>query len=77
MENNFLSAIKTSDSISTRNYIVCAKKDPQAQKKNEAPENGVAQIMTLFLPYLKESISDNSYIQLQKKLALFLRNYKN
>jgi len=77
MEKNFLSAIKTAGSISTMNYIVYAKKAPQTQKKNESSENGVAQIMTLFLPYLKESISDNSYNQLQQKLAAFLRNYKN
>ncbi|WP_288958374.1 hypothetical protein [uncultured Treponema sp.] len=56
---------------------IYSKRVPQNQKKNESTENAVAQIMTLFLPYLKESISDNSYNQLQQKLAAFLRNYKN
>lgn len=77
MENNFLSAIKTSGSISTMNYIGYSERIPKIQKKNESPENAVAQIMTLFLPFLKESINDNSYNQLQQKLGTFLREYKN
>lgn len=77
MENNFLSAIKTSGSISTMNYVSYSKRIPQIPKKNESPENAVAQIMTLFLPFLKESINDNSYNQLQLKLGTFLREYKN
>lgn len=77
MENNFLSAIKTSGSISTMNYVSYSKRIPQIPKKNESLENAVAQIMTLFLPFLKESINDNSYNQLQLKLGAFLREYKN
>lgn len=76
MDNNFLSTIKTSGSISTMNYAGYSKRIPQIQKKNESPENAVAQIMTLFMPFLKESISDNSYNQLQQKLGTFLREYK-
>ena len=77
MDNNFLTAIKTSGSISTMNYAGYSKRLPQIQKKNDSPENAVAQIMTLFLPFLKESISDNSYNQLQQKLGTFLREYKS
>ena len=77
MENDFLSSIRTSGSIQPMTCIGYSKRVPQNQKKNESPENGVAQIMTLFLPYLKESISDNSYNQLQQKLAAFLHNYNN
>ncbi|WP_288748570.1 hypothetical protein [uncultured Treponema sp.] len=77
MDNNFLSAIKTSGSISTMNYAGYSKRIPQIQKKNETPENAVAQIMTLFLPFLKESISDNSYNQLQQNLVKLLREYKS
>ena len=77
MDNNFLSAIKTSGSISTTNYAGYSKRIPQIQKKNETPENAVAQIMTLFLPFLKESISDNSYNQLQQELVKLLREYKS
>lgn len=76
METNFLSKIKNSGSIPTINYIGYSKKIPQIQKKNESLENAVAQVMTLFLPFLKESISDNSYNQLQQKLGTFLREYK-
>ena len=77
MDNNFLSAIKTSGSISTMNYAGYSKRIPQIQKKNETPENAVALIMTLFLPFLKESISDNSYNQLQQELVKLLREYKS
>ena len=77
MDNNFLSAIKTSGSISTMNYAGYSKRIPQIQKKNETPENAVAQIMTLFLPFLKESISDNSYNQLHQELVKLLREYKS
>lgn len=59
------------------NYVSYSKRIPQIPKKNESPENAVAQIMTLFLPFLKESINDNSYNQLQLKLGTFLREYKN
>lgn len=76
MDNNFLTVIKTSGSISTMNYAGYSKRIPQIQKKNDSPENAVAQIMTLFLPFLKESVSDNSYNQLQQKLGTFLREYK-
>lgn len=76
MDNNFLTAIKTSGSISTMNYAGYSKRILQIQKKNDSPENAVAQIMTLFLPFLKESVSDNSYNQLQQKLGTFLREYK-
>lgn len=58
------------------NYAGYSKRIPQIQKKNDSPENAVAQIMTLFLPFLKESVSDNSYNQLQQKLGTFLREYK-
>lgn len=58
------------------NYAGYSKRIPQIQKKNDSPENAVAQIMTLFLPFLKETISDNSYNQLQQKLGTFLREYK-
>ena len=75
MDNNFLSAIKTSGSISTMNYAGYSKRIPQIQKKNETPENAVAQIMTLFLPFLKESISDNSYNQLQQNLVIKATDY--
>ena len=58
------------------NYAGYSKRILQIQKKNDSPENAVAQIMTLFLPFLKESVSDNSYNQLQQKLGTFLREYK-
>lgn len=77
MEVDFLTKIKASGSIPTMNNIGYSKRIPQIQKKNESSENAVAQIMTLFLPFLKESISDNSYNQLQRKLGTFLREYKN
>lgn len=77
MKNEFLSIIKTSGSIQTINCTGYPKRIPQPYKKNESPENAVAQIMTLFLPFLKESVSDSSYNQLQQKLGTFLREYKN
>ena len=61
MENDFLSSIRTSGSIQPMTCIGYSKRVPQNQKKNESPENGVAQIMTLFLPYLKESILTISF----------------
>lgn len=77
MENDFMSAIRSSGSIPTINYVGYSKRIPQIQKKSDSPENAVAQIMTLFLPFLKETISDNSYNQLQQKLGTFLREYKS
>lgn len=77
MNNDFLSIIKSSGSITAMNYSGYSKRTHQIQKKNESPENAVAQIMTLFMPYLKESISDNSYNQLQQRLGTFLKEYKN
>lgn len=76
MENDVLSAIRSSGSIPAINFSGYSKRIPQIHKKNESPENAVAQIMTLFLPFLKESISDNSYNQLQQKLGTFLKEYK-
>lgn len=76
MENDILSAIRSSGSIPATAFSGYSKRIPQIHKKNESPENAVAQIMTLFLPFLKESISDNSYNQLQQKLGTFLKEYK-
>ncbi len=77
MEADFITKIKSVGSLSTTNYAGNSKNNLQLNKKNESPENAVAQIMTMFMPFLKESISDNYYNQLQQKLGIFLREYKN
>ena len=76
MENEFLATIRTSGSIQTMPFVSYSKRAAQNQKKNESPENTIAQIMTLFLPFLKESMNDNTCNQLQHKLEIVLREYK-
>lgn len=76
MEVDFITKIKRTGSLSIINCAEDTKKILKVKKKSESAENAVACIMTLFLPYLKDSLSDDSYNKLQQKLSSFLREYK-